>query len=192
VDFRKLLEMTPQEREASRQAAQDAYERSCEERLATRRAQLAAALRLRDLNGKERDFLNGLNARAARPDHVVGRIGGELLYISDPQAAWLRDLAARAARRPTAPAARGGTDVISRMAAFRTDRQRSGDASDQPRANAGARRRGSQSSPDDAIVWPDGAWCFRHELAEMSHMSDDFEVVQENDERYRTLQGPRG
>ena len=106
MDFRKLLEMTPQEREASRQAAQDAYERSCEERLATRKAQLAAALELRDLNGKERDFLNGLNARAACPDHVVGRVGGELLYISDPQAAWLRDIAARAAPQPTAPAAR--------------------------------------------------------------------------------------
>lgn len=190
MDFRKLLEMTPQEREASRQAAQDAYERSCEERLATRKAQLAAALELRDLNGKERDFLNGLNARAACPDHVVGRVGGELLYISDPQAAWLRDIAARAAPQPTAPAARGA-DVFSRMAAFSTNRQRTADAGELQHAKL-ARRRGSQSSPDDAIVWPDGTWCFRHELAEMTHMSDDFEVVQENDERYGTLQGPRG
>ena len=22
--------------------------------------------------------------------------------------------------------------------------------------------------------WPDGTWCYRHELEQMSHMSDDF------------------
>lgn len=30
---------------------------------------------------------------------------------------------------------------------------------------------------EDAFLWPDGTWCYRHQLAEMAHMSDDFEVV---------------
>lgn len=32
-------------------------------------------------------------------------------------------------------------------------------------------------SQEDIFVWPDGAWCYRYELAEMTHMSDDYEVV---------------
>lgn len=31
--------------------------------------------------------------------------------------------------------------------------------------------------PDDIIRWPDGTMCFRDELAEFSHKSDDYEVV---------------
>ena len=30
---------------------------------------------------------------------------------------------------------------------------------------------------DDLVFWPDGSWCWRHELPEMTHMSDDYEVV---------------
>jgi hypothetical protein len=31
--------------------------------------------------------------------------------------------------------------------------------------------------PDDAIIWPDGTWCFRHELVTMTHMSDDYRII---------------
>lgn len=34
----------------------------------------------------------------------------------------------------------------------------------------------SPSPGDDFIVWPDGTWCFRFELAEHTHKSDDFVV----------------
>lgn len=34
-----------------------------------------------------------------------------------------------------------------------------------------------QQSPDDIIRWPDGTECYRHELHEMSYMSDDYEVI---------------
>lgn len=30
---------------------------------------------------------------------------------------------------------------------------------------------------EDICLWPDGTWCYRHELWEMTHMSDDYEVV---------------
>lgn len=33
------------------------------------------------------------------------------------------------------------------------------------------------TSPDDIIRWPDGFWCFRSELWEMGHRSDDYEVI---------------
>lgn len=31
--------------------------------------------------------------------------------------------------------------------------------------------------PDDIILWPCGTWCFRTELGQYSHKSDDFEVL---------------
>lgn len=30
---------------------------------------------------------------------------------------------------------------------------------------------------EDAIWWPCGTWCFRHELPEMQHKSDDFNAI---------------
>lgn len=32
-------------------------------------------------------------------------------------------------------------------------------------------------SSEDVILWPDGTWCYRHDLEDYSHMSDDYEVV---------------
>lgn len=32
-------------------------------------------------------------------------------------------------------------------------------------------------NPDDVIRWPDDSWCYRHELAEFNHKSDDYEVL---------------
>lgn len=29
------------------------------------------------------------------------------------------------------------------------------------------------NSPDDVFLWPEGTWCYRTELDEMGHMSDD-------------------
>ena len=42
---------------------------------------------------------------------------------------------------------------------------------------------------DDVILWPDGAWCYRYELPEMSHKSDDYEVLHVGTERYQQHQG---
>ena len=33
------------------------------------------------------------------------------------------------------------------------------------------------ASPDDLIVWPDGTYCFRHDLAEYTFMGDDRRTV---------------
>ena len=30
---------------------------------------------------------------------------------------------------------------------------------------------------DDVLVWADGSWCYRYELHEMSHMSDDYTTL---------------
>jgi len=32
------------------------------------------------------------------------------------------------------------------------------------------------SDSDDIILWADGTWCYRYELAEYTHMSDDYTV----------------
>lgn len=33
-------------------------------------------------------------------------------------------------------------------------------------------------SEDDVILWPDGTWCYRYQLPEYSHMSDDYRVIE--------------
>lgn len=30
---------------------------------------------------------------------------------------------------------------------------------------------------EDVLVWPDETWCYRYELSEMNHMSDDYMVL---------------
>lgn len=42
-------------------------------------------------------------------------------------------------------------------------------------------------SSEDLIVWPDGTTCFRHELWEYAHMSDDYEVVPVSSPRWDSL-----
>ena len=32
-------------------------------------------------------------------------------------------------------------------------------------------------SSEDVILWSDGTWCYRYELHEMTHMSDDYVVL---------------
>lgn len=41
--------------------------------------------------------------------------------------------------------------------------------------------------PDDLIIWPCGTQCFRSEVAEHTHMSDDYEVVSFGSVRYNQL-----
>ena len=33
------------------------------------------------------------------------------------------------------------------------------------------------NDPEDVILWPCDTWCYRYELAEFSHKSDDYEVL---------------
>jgi hypothetical protein len=39
-------------------------------------------------------------------------------------------------------------------------------------------------SDEDVMFWPDGIWCYREELCQMSHKSDDFEVIPYGTPRY--------
>lgn len=51
------------------------------------------------------------------------------------------------------------------------------------------RRVSNHPTPDneDVFLWPDGTWCHRYEYGEMSHMSDDFEVLPFESDRWREL-----
>lgn len=40
------------------------------------------------------------------------------------------------------------------------------------------------NNEEDIILWPCGTWCLAFELAEMSHMSDDFERIPFGSERW--------
>lgn len=40
---------------------------------------------------------------------------------------------------------------------------------------------------DDVLVWPDGTWCYRHELHEMSHMSDDYLTLLEDSPEWESF-----
>ena len=35
----------------------------------------------------------------------------------------------------------------------------------------------TRKSGEDIVLWCDGTWCYREELEEMTHMSDDFIVI---------------
>ena len=37
---------------------------------------------------------------------------------------------------------------------------------------------------EDVIVWSDGSWCYRHELVEMTHKSDDYETLPEGSDQW--------
>lgn len=39
-------------------------------------------------------------------------------------------------------------------------------------------------SGEDIMLWPDGTWCYRDEVAEFTHMSDDYEVVEAFTDRW--------
>lgn len=35
----------------------------------------------------------------------------------------------------------------------------------------------TMNDPDDVFRWPDGVWCYRTELDEYGHKSDDYELI---------------
>ena len=97
VDFTKLLNRSPAERQADIDRAQREFDERQDLLLAKRKRDLDAAFGLMGLNARELDFLNDLRSRATQHDVAGGRDGGKLLYISDDQVRWLERLAARAA-----------------------------------------------------------------------------------------------
>jgi len=40
---------------------------------------------------------------------------------------------------------------------------------------------------EDIYLWPDGTWCYRYELEEMLHMSDDYRVYYFDTKAYNEL-----
>lgn len=35
----------------------------------------------------------------------------------------------------------------------------------------------SKRNLEDIMLWSDGTWCYRYEVEEMTHMSDDYEIL---------------
>ena len=42
---------------------------------------------------------------------------------------------------------------------------------------------------EDIIVWPDESWCYRDELHEFTHMSDDYRVIPFGTSEWATFHG---
>jgi len=40
---------------------------------------------------------------------------------------------------------------------------------------------------EDLLMWSDGTWCYRYELSEMNHMSDDYRVIAFDSDEYKGL-----
>ena len=40
---------------------------------------------------------------------------------------------------------------------------------------------------DDLILWPDGVWCFRGNLHEYTHKSDDYRVIPVDTDEWDTF-----
>lgn len=46
---------------------------------------------------------------------------------------------------------------------------------------------------EDVFLWPDGSWCYREEVEEYSHKSDDYKVLYfGTDEWYKVVSGLGG
>ena len=43
------------------------------------------------------------------------------------------------------------------------------------------------NSSEDIILWADGTWCFAYELEEMGHMSDDYECIPVESNKWNEL-----
>ena len=43
------------------------------------------------------------------------------------------------------------------------------------------------NDPNDVILWPCGTWCYREELHEFGHKSDDYEVIPAGSIRARDI-----
>ena len=50
-----------------------------------------------------------------------------------------------------------------------------------------AHNRPATHKPDDILLWPDSTWCFRHELSQYSHMSDDYETIKSDSGKWATF-----
>lgn len=55
----------------------------------------------------------------------------------------------------------------------------------------GAQRQAAatDTSSEDILLWADGTSCFRHELSEMTHISDDYEVIKFGTTEHDRLSG---
>lgn len=42
-------------------------------------------------------------------------------------------------------------------------------------------------SLEDIFLWPDETWCYRSEIQEMNHMSDDFKILSVDSPEYNEL-----
>lgn len=40
---------------------------------------------------------------------------------------------------------------------------------------------------EDIILWPDGVWCYRYELEDMSHKSDDYQIIEYGTEEHERI-----
>lgn len=40
---------------------------------------------------------------------------------------------------------------------------------------------------EDIMLWPDDTWCYRYEILDYGHKSDDYEVIYFGTERYENF-----
>ena len=38
--------------------------------------------------------------------------------------------------------------------------------------------------PDDILLWPNGSWCYRSDIQDMSHLSDDYQVLRADSKQW--------
>ena len=98
--FKKLLAMTPAERDAAREASEREYMSRLAQRVQQRREAVEALLHAPGLSARERDFLMDLSRYNDSTDLVP--LGRSLAFLTDAQASWLEAIGARVQERPAA------------------------------------------------------------------------------------------
>lgn len=95
VDFTKLLNQTPEEREAARNEAQAEFDERIGRLINTRLRQVEDLQKLQGLGEWEERFVDSMRRIAEQHDPITGKVGGKLAYLTDSQAASFDKLVAR-------------------------------------------------------------------------------------------------
>jgi hypothetical protein len=95
VDFTKLLNQTPEEREAARNEAQAAFHERIGRLINTRLRQVEDLQKLQGLGEWEERFVDSMRRIAEQHDPITGRAGGNLAFLTDTQVTSFEKLVAK-------------------------------------------------------------------------------------------------
>lgn len=85
LDFKALMNMTPEQRKADRDAAQAKFDADRDAKIKTRSEMILSLSAVENLSEWETEFLASMNCKLSSKDLISNIIGGELAFLSESQ-----------------------------------------------------------------------------------------------------------